>query len=99
MPPLNLYARVRISLCILHTRPRVQRAPGIPCTLLFWRVNPIKTRAHCAARPRSHALHEAKRVSGSGPKLVAWHSQVMYPQQNILVSDLVQLNVNQNNKY
>ena len=31
MPPLNLYARVRISLCILHTRPRVQRAPGFPC--------------------------------------------------------------------
>jgi hypothetical protein len=38
MPPLNLYARVRISLCILHTRPRVQRAPGIPCTLPFSRV-------------------------------------------------------------
>ena len=35
MPPLNLYARVRISLCILHTRPRVQRAPGIPCALPF----------------------------------------------------------------
>ena len=33
MPPLNLYARVRFSLCILHTRPRVQRAPGIPCAL------------------------------------------------------------------
>src|SRR5216683_7718834 len=33
MPPLNLYARVRISLCILHTRPRVQRAPGLPCAL------------------------------------------------------------------
>src|ERR1700738_3096075 len=33
MPPLNLYARVRISLCSLHTRPRVQRAPGLPCAL------------------------------------------------------------------
>jgi hypothetical protein len=33
--PLNLYARVRISLCSLHTRPRVQRAPGLPCALLF----------------------------------------------------------------
>jgi hypothetical protein len=33
MPPLNLYARVRIFLRLLHTRPRVQRAPGIPCTL------------------------------------------------------------------
>ncbi len=33
LPPLNLYARVRISLCNLHTRPRVQRASGIPCSL------------------------------------------------------------------
>jgi hypothetical protein len=33
VPPLNLYARVRIFLCILHTRPRVQRASGIPCSL------------------------------------------------------------------
>src|ERR1700730_7779077 len=62
MPPLNLYAHVRISLCILPTRPRVHRAPGIPCALLFSRVNPIKTRAHRVARPRSRALHEAKRV-------------------------------------
>jgi hypothetical protein len=33
LPPLNLYARVRIFACILHTGPRVQRAPGIPCAL------------------------------------------------------------------
>ena len=32
---LYLYARVRISFRKLHTRPRVQRGPGIPCTLLF----------------------------------------------------------------
>jgi hypothetical protein len=32
---LYLYARVRISTHTLHTRPRVQRAPGIPCTLRF----------------------------------------------------------------
>jgi hypothetical protein len=31
--PLNLYARVRFYSCILHTRPRVQRAPGFPCAL------------------------------------------------------------------
>src|SRR5258705_5566690 len=35
LPPLNLYARVRIFLCTLHTRPRVQRASGIPCALSF----------------------------------------------------------------
>jgi len=34
---LYLYARVRISLCILHTRPRVQQAPGFPCALYFMR--------------------------------------------------------------
>jgi len=30
---LYLYARVRIFSHSLHTRPRVQQAPGIPCTL------------------------------------------------------------------
>jgi hypothetical protein len=35
--PLDLYARVRTSLCKLHTRPRVQRAPGLPCALSSWR--------------------------------------------------------------
>jgi hypothetical protein len=38
LPPLNLYARVRFPLCILHTRPRVQRASGFPCALFFQRV-------------------------------------------------------------
>ena len=33
MFPLNLYARVRILMHTLHTRPRVQRAPGLPCAL------------------------------------------------------------------
>jgi len=38
MPPLDLYARVRFYSCNLHTRPRVQRAPGFPCALWFKRV-------------------------------------------------------------
>ena len=33
MLPLNLYARVRVLCAQLHARPRVQRAPGLPCTL------------------------------------------------------------------
>src|SRR5258708_33006106 len=66
MPPLSPYARARIH-SPLRTRPRVQRAPGIPCALSFWRVIPGKTRAHRAARPRSHVLmkpcpHEAQRA-------------------------------------
>jgi hypothetical protein len=59
MPPLSPYARARIY-SPLRTRPRVQRAPGIPCALLFSRVNPIKTRAHRAARPRRYVLYEAE---------------------------------------
>ena len=35
MFPLNLYARVRFLMPSLHTRPRVQRAPGLPCALRF----------------------------------------------------------------
>jgi hypothetical protein len=30
-----LYARVRFVFHPLHTRPRVQRASGIPCSLMF----------------------------------------------------------------
>lgn len=49
-----------LSIC---ARDRgVQRAPGIPCALLFSRANPVKTRAHRAARLRSHVLREAHRV-------------------------------------
>jgi hypothetical protein len=33
--PLNLYAHVRFLLPNLHMRPRVQRAPGLPCALCF----------------------------------------------------------------
>src|SRR6476469_5396653 len=35
MLPLDLYARVRVLCAQLHTRPRVQRAPGLPCALCY----------------------------------------------------------------
>ena len=57
MPPLNLYARVRFSLCSLHTRPRVQRAPGFPCSL-FGGECFCKPRANHAARRRRCILNE-----------------------------------------
>ena len=46
--PLNLYAHVRFSLSVLHMRPRVQRAPGLPCVplgialrkFLLWAIAP-----------------------------------------------------------
>src|ERR1700738_4142663 len=53
---------VRAPTSPLRTRPRVQRAPGIPCALLFSRVNPIKTRTHRAARLQRYVLNEAQRV-------------------------------------
>src|ERR1700730_7286806 len=75
MPPLHLYARVRVSLCNLHTRPRVQRAPGIPCSLFegecFANLGQIMPREggpmsaehrHCE---RSEAIHfAAQRKNG-----------------------------------
>jgi len=54
LPPLNLYARVRFFVHPLHTRPRVQRAPGIPCALWFlWADCSSTARAHRAARWRT----------------------------------------------
>jgi hypothetical protein len=41
MPPLSLYARARTH-SPLRTRPRVQRAPGIPCALPFSRADPYQ---------------------------------------------------------
>jgi hypothetical protein len=49
---LYLYARVRFLMCILHARPRVQRAPGIPCALFRAR-DFSTTRAHRAAGSRN----------------------------------------------
>jgi hypothetical protein len=51
---LYLYARVRTSSCTLHTRPQVQQAPGIPCSLCFEGKGSCKPRALCAARRRDH---------------------------------------------
>ena len=51
---LYLYARVRFSLRIWHTRPRVQHAPGIPCSLSLGGRGSGKLRALCVARSRSH---------------------------------------------
>ena len=51
---LYLYARVRISTHLLHTRPRVQQAPGIPCSLILEGRNSCKPRTQCAARRRGH---------------------------------------------
>jgi hypothetical protein len=50
--PLNLYARVRSFYLNLHARPRVQRAPGLPCAL-------------CHQRAATRHNSGARRVAGS----------------------------------
>src|ERR1700754_4367539 len=57
MPPPNLYAHVQHFLPISHMRPRVRRAPGLPCALCLTRVEEKNgpTRAEHAARLRSLA--------------------------------------------
>jgi len=55
---LYLYARVRFSICLLHTRPRVQRAPGIPCSLIWRERNFSKARAQFASREGEAAFSE-----------------------------------------
>jgi hypothetical protein len=43
------------ALCILHMRPRVQRAPGLPCALFTQEGQcSCKPRVHRAARRRTH---------------------------------------------
>src|ERR1700676_5483889 len=76
MPPLNLYARVRISLCNLHTRPRVQRAPGIPCALLFSRVN-LARLGRIAPRDRGvMPFMKQNACIGNGPPVAGWGSWI-----------------------
>jgi hypothetical protein len=51
---------------ILHTRPRVQQAPGVPCALD--RAGEFSTaRAHCAARTRTHTHAPSLRAKRSNP--------------------------------
>jgi hypothetical protein len=52
MLPLNLYARVRVLLCAMHTGPRVQRAPGLPCALYFEGANEDENLGRNAPRDR-----------------------------------------------
>jgi len=51
---LYLYARVRFFAHSLHTRPRVQQAPGVPCALSSLGETSCTPRAHRAARTWRH---------------------------------------------
>jgi hypothetical protein len=55
-----LYARVRLTT-LLHTRPRVQRAPGIPCALFLSGRMTLNTSG--ASRRGIAELHSVKATS------------------------------------
>jgi hypothetical protein len=51
---LYLYARVRVLMRKLHTRPRVQRAPGLPCALLSSRAARLTANLGQACREKAN---------------------------------------------
>src|SRR6266436_2917381 len=56
-------------LFLLHTRPRVQRASGIPCALFVLRDTRSRiTRTRCAARMRAHVSTRAVIARTNGPQ-------------------------------
>jgi hypothetical protein len=71
---------VCVFLCTLHTRPRVQRAPGLPCALYllegheFEQTSDAMRREIAKARSTVIASHpvdaQARHMPGSGGRLV-----------------------------
>ena len=65
--PLTCMLVCAFLCAIWHTRPRVQRAPGIPCALCFQEGQRIcKTRAKRAARTPVALTHSSRRPRMSG---------------------------------
>ena len=69
--PLNLYARVRFCHVHLHARPRVQRAPGLPCALSTFegqrsmQTSDAMRRENACIRPSLRAQRLVRRSSTS----------------------------------
>ena len=88
---LYLYARVRIPCAQLHTRPRVQRAPGLPCALIPSRAGSdakpgrFPRRGNTDAHPRRCLIVESeiypRRVrTGAG---TTWKARRLYDQATV----------------
>jgi hypothetical protein len=60
---LYLYARVRVLMRKLHTGPRVQRAPGLPCALLSSRAARLTANLGQACREKANVY----------PRVIASH--------------------------
>jgi hypothetical protein len=69
---LYLYARVRISMHTLHTRPRVQRAPGIPCSLRFLRDKKFQQTSGAVRRENAKLHPPSLRAKQSMPRSVSF---------------------------
>jgi hypothetical protein len=65
--PLNLYARVRFFYLNLHTRPRVQRAPGLPCALCLFLGVILQNLGRIAPRDRGAAIQAKTVMPGLDP--------------------------------
>src|SRR6266404_9625299 len=52
---LYLYARVRVLMRKLHTGPRVQRAPGLPCALSYSRGQQLEQTSGSSCRENAYA--------------------------------------------
>ena len=55
-----------LCICIWHARPRVQRAPGLPCALLFWAPMNCKPRAKCCRENAEVCRFAAPSLGGEG---------------------------------
>ncbi len=86
---LYLYARVRNSSHLLHARPRVQQAPGIPCALLSLGETicngPGETR-----RGNAEACVDAGRISQEGFQCIRLDAGGMLPVMSEPSSDVRQ---------
>src|ERR1700675_918374 len=62
---LYLYARVRVLVHILHARPRVQQAPGVPCALFSVGETICKARAKGVAGMRRCVLSSLREAENA----------------------------------
>ena len=65
-----LYARVRTSSCTLHTRPRVQRASGIPCALCLERAKTYLQTSGASCRENAKLFPRRPGARSASPNLL-----------------------------
>ena len=67
----------------LHTRPRVQRAPGVPCSLFSMRDNEVQTSGNsCRENAEVHHLRSLKLIRNNIPVVPGKRSATRDPTAN-----------------